>query len=109
MTLPLSHSGPQGWWWGGGGGGILIFLYICRLGAFFGVKNFEFQYFGVFFRKMNIFLDMKILWIFFGGSSQNWANFRSHFYAFRGRFLWSRYKMGDIFWVTKISNIFWGA
>ena len=24
---------------------------------------------------------MKILWIFFGGSSQNWAIFRGHFYA----------------------------
>ena len=34
---------------------------------------------------MNIFLDMKILRIFFGGSSQNWASFRvisMHFSAF---------------------------
>ena len=31
-----------------GGGGALIFLYICRLGLFFRVQNFEFQYFGGF-------------------------------------------------------------
>ena len=33
-------------------------------------QNFEFQYFWGFwgvFRKLNIFKDMKILWIFFGG------------------------------------------
>ena len=30
---------------GGGGGGTLIFSYIRRLGLFFGVQNFEFQYF----------------------------------------------------------------
>ena len=28
-----------------GGGGTLIFSYIRRLGPFFGVQNFEFQYF----------------------------------------------------------------
>ena len=37
-----------------------------RLVLFFRVQNFEFQYFGIFFRKLNIFWDMKILWIFFG-------------------------------------------
>ena len=31
-----------------GGGGTLIFLYIRRLGPFFGVQNFELQYFGDF-------------------------------------------------------------
>ena len=30
---------------GPGGEGILIFSYIRRLGPFFGVQNFEFQYF----------------------------------------------------------------
>ena len=41
---------------------------------------------------MNIFLDMKTLWIFGGGggSSQNWTIFRGHFYAFKGLFLRSR-------------------
>ena len=30
---------------GGGGGGAEIFIYIRRLGPFFGVQNLEFQYF----------------------------------------------------------------
>ena len=33
----------------------------------------------------------------FWGSSQNWTIFRGHFYAFKGLFLRSRYRMGDIF------------
>ena len=32
-------------------GGTLIFSYICRLGSFFGVQNFEFQYFLGFSEK----------------------------------------------------------
>ena len=36
---------------GGGGGGTLIFSLIRRLGSYFGVQNFEFQYFGVFSEK----------------------------------------------------------
>ena len=43
----------------------MIFSYIRRLGSFFWVQNFEFQYFFWFFRKINIFWGMKILWIFF--------------------------------------------
>ena len=50
---------------------------------------------------MNIFWGMKNLWIFFGGSSQNKTIFRGHFYAFKGLFLRSRYKMGDIFGLVK--------
>ena len=34
-----------------GGGGTLIFSYIRRLGPFFGVQNFEFQYFLGFCEK----------------------------------------------------------
>ena len=41
-------------------GGTIIFSYICRLQPFFGGSKFGF------FRKMNIFGGMKILWIFFG-------------------------------------------
>ena len=48
-------------------GGTLVFSYMRRLGPFFGVQNFEFRYFFWVFRKINIFLGMKILWIFFGG------------------------------------------
>ena len=40
----------------------------------------------------------------FLASSQNWTIFRGHFDAFKGLFLWSRYRMGgDVFWVAKIS------
>ena len=58
-----------------------MFSYIRRLGSFFGVQNFEFQYFWGGFRKMNIFGGLKILWIFLG-SSHNWTIFRGHFYTF---------------------------
>ena len=64
--LVSDSSHPQG----GGGGGTLIFSYIRTLGSFFGVQNFEFQYFCWVFRKMNIFGGMKILWIFFGGHNK---------------------------------------
>ena len=50
-----------------GGGGTLIFSYIRRLGPFFRVQNFEFQYFLGFSEKLILFLGMKILWIFFWG------------------------------------------
>ena len=36
---------------GGVGGGTLIFAYTRRLGSFFGVQNFEFQYFSGFSEK----------------------------------------------------------
>ena len=47
--------------------------------------------------------------IFFLGSSQNWAIFRGHFLCILGSFLMINVQNGDIFWVAKISNIFWGA
>ena len=80
-----------------------------RLSPFFGVKNFEFQYF-LGFRKMNIFWWYEDFVDIFLGSSQNWTLFRGHFYAFYGLFLRSRYRMRDAyFWVAKISNIFLGC
>ena len=54
---------------GGGGGGHLIFSYIRRLGLFFGVQNFEMQYFWGLSEEC-IFGGMQILWIFLE-SSQN--------------------------------------
>ena len=36
---------------GGGGGGTLILSYIRRLGPFWGVQNFDCQYFGGFSEK----------------------------------------------------------
>ena len=51
-------------------------------------------------------------------SSQNWTIFRGHFYAFKGLFLRSRYRIGDIFFgclnlhfffeVLEIPDDFWG-
>ena len=43
------------------------------------------------------------------GSSQNWTIFRSHFYAFKGLFLKSRYRMEDIFGLLKFQIFIWGA
>ena len=67
-----------------GGGGVLWYFHTyVGSGYFFGFKILNFNIFGVF--RMNIFLDMKILRIFFGGSSQNWASFRvisMHFRVF---------------------------
>ena len=72
-------------------GGTLIFSYIRRLGPFFWVQNFEFQYFLGVFKKINIFwgyedfVDIFFFFFFFlggGGSSQNWTIFRGYFYAF---------------------------
>ena len=64
-----------------GGGGTLIFLYIRRLGSFFGgFKILIFKFLGV-FRKINIFWGMNVLWIFLG-SSHNWTIFSGHFHSF---------------------------
>ena len=52
---------PQECVWGGGG--TEIFIYIRRLGPFWGVQNLEFEYFGG-FRIIIIFGSMKILWIY---------------------------------------------
>ena len=49
---------------------------------------------------------MKILWIFFGGSSQNWTSLRGHFFS---SFLRSSYRVVILFFGgggAKISNIF---
>ena len=52
---------------GGGGGGILIFSYIRIVGSghFWGVQNFEFQYFWE-LSGNKYFWGMKILCIFWG-------------------------------------------
>ena len=52
---------------------------------------------------------MKILWILFWGVLTLLDYFRGHFYAFYGLFLRSKYRMGDIFGVAKISNSFLGC
>ena len=85
-------------WTPEGGGGTLIFSYIRRLGPFFGVQNFKFQYFLGFSEKNDILWGMKILWIFFGGLSQKWTIFRGHFYAFLGFFLKVKVQNVGYFW-----------
>ena len=99
-----------------GGGGTLIFSHIRTLGLFFWFKILNFNIFGV-FRKMNIFLDMKILRIFFGGSSQNWASFRvisMHFRVFlkvKGTelgYFFGLLKFQIFFGMFDIPDIFWG-
>ena len=52
---------------GGGGGGTLIISYIRRLRSFWGVQNFEIQYFLGGLKKNEYFWGMKILRIFFWG------------------------------------------
>ena len=60
----------------------LIFSYKHRLGSYFWVQNFEFEYFWGFSEKIIVFIGMKILWKFFWGSSQHWTIFRGYLYAF---------------------------
>ena len=69
----LNHSvGLQTKCPGGGGGGevvlcSLIFSYICRLGSFFGVQNFEFQkneYFWGYEDFVDIFEDFHIIGLY---------------------------------------------
>ena len=67
---------------GGGGAVPLIFSYICRLGLFSGVQNFEFHYYYFFFQKTEYFWGYEDFVDIFGGSSQNWTISTGHFYAF---------------------------
>ena len=65
---------------------------VCRGGGYSDIGHilrFKILNFNIFggFQKMNIFWGMKILWIFFFWSSQNWNSFRVYFYAFKGLFL----------------------
>ena len=68
------------------GGGTPIFLYIRRLGSFFGVQNFEFQYFLggagfriLFFRGGGVYEDFVGN---FCGVITNWTIFSGYFNAF---------------------------
>ena len=57
---------------------------------------------------MNIFLDMKILRIFFGGSSQNWASFRVISMHFRVFLKVKGTELGYFFGMLDIPDIFLG-
>ena len=61
------------------------------------------------FKENEYFLGYDDFGDIFGGSSQILTIFRGNFYTFKGFFFRSRYRMRDIFWGAKISNIFWGA
>ena len=65
------------------GEGSLIFSYLPRFGPFFGVQNFEFQYFEGFLWGMKIFLTFSLGG---GGVLQNWTIFGGRFYVFKGFF-----------------------
>ena len=90
------------------GGGTLIFSHILRLELFFWVQNSEFQYYWG-FQKNEYFLDMKILRIFFGGSSQNWAIFRVISMHFRVFFKVKGTELGYFFGLLKFQIFFWDA
>ena len=70
----------------GGGGGTPIFSYIRRLGSFFGVQNFEFQYFflggggvRILFFRGGVYEDFVDN---FCGVITNWTIFSGYFNAF---------------------------
>ena len=60
----------------------LIMTHVRRLGSFWGVQNFEFQYFLGISEKMNIFGGMKILWIFLGRHHKILGVISMHFRVF---------------------------
>ena len=92
-----------------GGVGTLIFSHIRRLGLFFWIKNYEFQFFWGVFTKMDIILGYEDFVDIFWGSSQNWASLRVISMHFRVFFFKVNVQNWDIFWVAKISNIFLGC
>ena len=63
-------------------GGTLTFLYIRRLGLFFGFNILNFNIFWG-FQKNKYFLGYEdFVDMFWGVSPQNWPIFRGHLYAF---------------------------
>ena len=59
----------------GGGGGVLLYFHTYIGSGYFLGSKFLISIFFGFFIKINIFGGLKILWIFFLGSSQNWTIF----------------------------------
>ena len=85
-----------------------VHWYVHRLRLFWGVKNFEFQYFWGFSENWIFFGVWRFCWYFFGDSPKL-DNIYRYFYAFLGIFWKSRYRMEDIFWAAKISKIYFGC
>ena len=90
----------------GVGGVLRNFHTYVGLDHFLGFKIWI-SIFWVFFKKMKILGVWRCVDIFWR-STQNWTSFRNNFYAFYGLFLGQGTELGIIFWVAKISNIFWG-
>ena len=88
----------------GEGGGTLIFSYIRRLGSFYWVQNFEFQYFFRFSEKW-IFLGVWRFCGYFLGSSQNWTIF----ICILGSFLKVKVQNEGYFFELLKFQYFWGA
>ena len=78
-------------------GGTEIFIYIRRLGPFWGFKILNFNIFGG-FQKYHYFWGYED---FVDISLQNWTGFRVHFYTFQGFFLRSMCRMGILFGVAQ--------
>ena len=76
---------------------------------FFGFKILNFNIFGVFFRKMNIFWGMKILWIFYGGHHKIGLYLGVISVCILGYFFKVKVQNGGIFGVAKNFKYFFGV
>ena len=96
----------------GGGVGTLIFSYMRRVGLFFRIQNFEFQYFWG-FQKTEYFIGYEDI---FWGSSQNWIYIYRSFGCILGSFLKVKVQNGGqgtewriVFGLLKFQILIWGA
>ena len=80
-----------------GGGGVLRYFHTyVGSGHFLGFKILNFNFLEG-FQKNEYFFGCDDFMDIFGGHYKNWTIFRGDFYAFKGFFLRSRYRMGGIF------------
>ena len=91
----------------GGGRGAEIFIYIRRLGPFWGFEILNFNIFGG-FRNIIIFGGMKILWIYHNKIGLVLEVISIHFRDFRG-FLKVNVQDGDIILGSPKLQIFFGV
>ena len=87
------------------GGGTLIYSYIRRLGLFFWFKILNFNIFGVFI-KLNIFGDMKILWILFRKIGLYLEVISMHLRVFSES---QGTEWRIFFWLLKVQIFIWGS
>ena len=101
QIVSYKHPNPRG-------KGTLILSYIHRLGLFFWVQNFEFQYF-LGFQKNDYCFGYEDFVDIFLGSSQNWTIIKGSFLCILGSHLKVKVQNGSICLVAKISNSFLGC